>query len=218
VSAVSRRSQSGMVAAELALLASLLLMVALVVVAFGRIASRFFDTGPVSGKLLARSSPSALSHLLRMASMVDALTSASPRRSSGNAAAAPASAPPAGAPVKPAWPGPLFDSDPDSNGCHFVPALAGLRAPYWAAAPLAPSWACRPIEPYAAWQGAIAQAWSANAQGRETHWRGGSRPFRMGGEERGGGAVGCSTCHGGSESGAAAVAHPAPRSGRYVAR
>jgi glycerol kinase len=27
--------------------------------------------------------------------------------------------------------GPLFDSVPDSNGCHFVPALAGLGAPYW---------------------------------------------------------------------------------------
>jgi glycerol kinase len=27
--------------------------------------------------------------------------------------------------------GPLFDSVPDANGCHFVPALAGLGAPYW---------------------------------------------------------------------------------------
>jgi glycerol kinase len=27
--------------------------------------------------------------------------------------------------------GPLFDSVSDSNGCHFVPALAGLGAPYW---------------------------------------------------------------------------------------
>src|SRR3984893_18007390 len=27
--------------------------------------------------------------------------------------------------------GPLFDSVPDSNACHFVPALAGLGAPYW---------------------------------------------------------------------------------------
>ncbi|MCA1683056.1 MAG: glycerol kinase GlpK [Actinobacteria bacterium] len=27
--------------------------------------------------------------------------------------------------------GPLFDSVPDSNGCHFVPALSGLGAPYW---------------------------------------------------------------------------------------
>ncbi|HSP65781.1 MAG TPA: glycerol kinase GlpK, partial [Candidatus Deferrimicrobium sp.] len=27
--------------------------------------------------------------------------------------------------------GPLFDSVPDSNGCLFVPALAGLGAPYW---------------------------------------------------------------------------------------
>lgn len=27
--------------------------------------------------------------------------------------------------------GPLFDSVPDSNGCIFVPALAGLGAPYW---------------------------------------------------------------------------------------
>ena len=27
--------------------------------------------------------------------------------------------------------GPLFDSVPDSNGCTFVPALAGLGAPYW---------------------------------------------------------------------------------------
>jgi glycerol kinase len=31
----------------------------------------------------------------------------------------------------PAEAGPLFDSVPDSNGCHFVPALAGLGAPYW---------------------------------------------------------------------------------------
>jgi len=27
--------------------------------------------------------------------------------------------------------GRLFDSVPDSNGCHFVPALSGLGAPYW---------------------------------------------------------------------------------------
>ena len=27
--------------------------------------------------------------------------------------------------------GPLFDSVPDSNGCIFIPALAGLGAPYW---------------------------------------------------------------------------------------
>ena len=27
--------------------------------------------------------------------------------------------------------GPLFDSVPDANGCFFVPALAGLGAPYW---------------------------------------------------------------------------------------
>jgi len=27
--------------------------------------------------------------------------------------------------------GPLFDSVPDANGCYFVPALAGLGAPYW---------------------------------------------------------------------------------------
>jgi glycerol kinase len=27
--------------------------------------------------------------------------------------------------------GPIFDSVPDSNGCVFVPALAGLGAPYW---------------------------------------------------------------------------------------
>ncbi|HEV3124264.1 MAG TPA: glycerol kinase GlpK [Candidatus Dormibacteraeota bacterium] len=27
--------------------------------------------------------------------------------------------------------GPLFDSVADANGCHFVPALAGLGAPYW---------------------------------------------------------------------------------------
>jgi glycerol kinase len=27
--------------------------------------------------------------------------------------------------------GPLFDSVPDSNGCTFVPALAGLGAPFW---------------------------------------------------------------------------------------
>lgn len=27
--------------------------------------------------------------------------------------------------------GPLFDSVPDSGGCHFVPALVGLGAPFW---------------------------------------------------------------------------------------
>jgi glycerol kinase len=27
--------------------------------------------------------------------------------------------------------GPLFDSVPDANGCHFIPALSGLGAPYW---------------------------------------------------------------------------------------
>ena len=27
--------------------------------------------------------------------------------------------------------GPLFDSVPDSNGCFFIPALAGLGAPFW---------------------------------------------------------------------------------------
>jgi glycerol kinase len=33
--------------------------------------------------------------------------------------------------ASPAEAGPLFDSVPDTNGCHFVPALAGLGAPYW---------------------------------------------------------------------------------------
>lgn len=33
--------------------------------------------------------------------------------------------------ASPAEAGPLFDSVPDANGCHFVPALAGLGAPYW---------------------------------------------------------------------------------------
>jgi len=27
--------------------------------------------------------------------------------------------------------GPLFDSVPNSNGCHFIPALSGLGAPWW---------------------------------------------------------------------------------------